>query len=200
MTLQVYYIYLVLIEVQAVLRSPPFPQVQFPREYMRFRAHLLSRRYSFYEDTCDFTLIPFYARTIPAGVHAVLHSPLFPQVQFPRMYMRIHTFFLFRRYSFLGSTCGFALTSFPTGTVSTNVYAFLHSSPFTHVQFPQEYMRFCTHLLPRTYSSRRSTCDFFFTSFSTGTGIRYSLLRLVTRINIKKGCLCSSSKKCLQAI
>ena len=147
MTLQVYYIYLVLIEVQAVLRSPPFPQVQFPLEYMRFRAHLLSRRYSFYEDTCDFTLIPFYARTIPAGV-----------------------------------------------------YAFLHSSPFTHVQFPQEYMRFCTHLLPRTYSSRRSTCDFFFTSFSTGTGIRYSLLRLVTRINIKKGCLCSSPKKRFQAI
>ena len=98
MTLQVYYIYLVLIEVQAVLRSPPFPQVQFPLEYMRFRAHLLSRRYSFYEDTCDFTLIPFYARTIPAGVHAVLHSPLFPQVQFPQEYMRFLLHLLFHRH------------------------------------------------------------------------------------------------------
>ena len=147
MTLQVYYIYLVLIEVQAVLRSPPFPQVQFLRRYMRF-----------------------------------------------------HTYPILRTYNSRRSTCGFALTSFPAGTVPTNVYAFLHSSPFTHVQFPQEYMRFCTHLLPRTYSSRRSTCDFFFTSFSTGTGIRYSLLRLVTRINIKKGCLCSSPKKRFQAI
>ena len=182
------------------MRSPPFPQVQFPREYMRFCTHLLPHRYSFHECICVFALIPFYARTIPAGVHAVLHSPPSPHVQFPRMYMRIHTFFLFRRYSFLGSTCGFALTSFPTGTVSTNVYAFLHSSPFTHVQFPQEYMRFCTHLLPRRYGSHGCTCEFSLTSHSAGTEIRYSLLRLVIRITIQKGCLCSSSKKCLQAI
>ena len=169
MTLQVYYIYLVLIEVQAVLRSPPFPQVQFPLEYMRFRAHLLSRRYSSLWSTCGFALTSFPAGTVPTGVRANSPSPPFPQVRFPWMYMRVCTRLLFRSYGFHGCTCKFSLTSFSAGTVPMDVHASLHSSPFTHVQFPQEYMRFCTHPLLRTYNSRRSTCGFALTSFPART-------------------------------
>ena len=130
MTLQVYYIYLVLIEVQAVLRSPPFPQVQFPLEYMRFRAHLLSRRYGSHGCTCEFSLTSFSAGTVPMDVHASLHSSPFTHVQFPQEYMRFCTHPLLRTYNSRRSTCGFALTSFPARTVPAGVHAISSSPPF----------------------------------------------------------------------
>ena len=129
------------------MRSPPFPQVQFPLEYMRFRAHLLSRRYGSHGCTCEFSLTSFSAGTVPMDVHASLHSPPFPQLRFPWMYMQILPHLLFRRYGSHGCTCEFALIPFYARTIPAGVHAVLHSPPSPHVQFPQEYMRFLLHLL-----------------------------------------------------
>ena len=129
------------------MRSPPFPQVQFPLEYMRFRAHLLSRRYSSLWSTCGFALTSFPAGTVPTGVRANSPSPPFPQVRFPWMYMRVCTHPLLRTYNSRRSTCVFALIPFYARTIPAGVHAVLHSPPSPHVQFPQEYMRFLLHLL-----------------------------------------------------
>ena len=167
-----------------------------------------------------FTITPFSAGTVSMDVHANSPSPPFPQVRFPWMYMRVctHLFFrrygshgctckfsltpLFRRYGSHGCTCEFALTSFFAGTVPMGVRANSPSPPFSQVRFPRVYMRILPHLLFRRYDSHGCTCEFSLTFHSAGTEIKYSLLRLVTRLRIttQKRCLYSSSKKCLQAI
>ena len=187
-------------DVHASLHSPPFPQVRFPWMYMQILPHLLFRRYGSHGCTCEFALTSFSAGTVPTGVHANSPSPPFPQVRFPWMYMRVCTHLLFRRYGSHGCTCEFSLTSFFAGTVPTGVHANSPSPPFPQVRFPWMYMQILLHLLFRRYGSHGCTCEFSLTSHSAGTEIRYSLLRLVIRITIQKGCLCSSSKKCLQAI
>ena len=169
-------------DVHASLHSPPFSQVRFPRVYMQILPHLLFRRYGSHGCTCEFSITSFFAGTVPTGVRANSPSPPF------------------RRYGSHGCTCEFALTSFSAGTISAGVRANSPSPPFPQVLFPRVYVQILHHLLFRRYGSHGCTCEFSLTSHSAGTEIRYSLLRLVIRITIQKGCLCSSSKKCLQAI
>ena len=147
----------------------PFPQVRFPWMYMRVCTRLLFRRYDFHGCTCKFSLTSFFAGTVPMDVHASLHSPLFPQVRFPRVYMQILPHPLFRRYGSHGCTCEFALTSFFAGTVPMGVRANSPSPPFSQVRFPRVYMRILPHLLFRRYGFHGCTCKFSFTSFFAGT-------------------------------
>ena len=189
-------------DVHASLHSPLFPQVRFPRVYMQILPHPLFRRYGSHGCTCEFALASFSAGTISMDVHANSPSPPFPQVRFPWVYVRILPHLPFRRYYFRGCTCKFSLTPFSAGTVPMDVHASLHSPPFPQVRFPWMYMQILLHLLFRRYGSHGCTCEFSLTFHSAGTEIKYSLLRLVTRLRIttQKRCLYSSSKKCLQAI
>ena len=100
-------------EVHAFSPSPHFPHVQLLQQYMRFLLLRIFRTYNFRRGTCgfllsssplfrryssrslacDFTDIPFYARTFTTEVHAFSPSPHFPHVQLPQWYIRFRTHF-----------------------------------------------------------------------------------------------------------
>ena len=137
--------------VRANSPSPPFPQVRFPRVYVRILPHLLFRRYGSHGCTCEFSPTSFSAGTVSTGVRANSPSPPIPQVLFPRVYVQILPHLLFRRYGFRRCTCEFTLTSFSAGTISAGVRANSPSPPFPQVRFPRVYVRILPHLPFRRY-------------------------------------------------
>ena len=173
--------------------------LQFPllRPHTRFRSwalrtcefspHPLSSRYSSRSLTCDFTDIPFYARTFTAAVHAIPSSPYFPYVPFSQRYVRFLRLRIFRTYCYRNSTCDsffsafsartifaevravFSVSAFSARTVTATVHAIPSSPHFPHVQLPQPYMRFHRHPLLRTYIYHRGTCVFSVSAFSART-------------------------------
>ena len=119
--------------LHAVSGLPHFPHIQFLRAYMRFRAYHAFRMYYFCQGTCAFALIPFSARTISAGVHAISGLSQFPQVEFLPEYMRFLACHNFRTYYFCQGTCDFTLAPLSTGRISAGVHAVSHLSRFSHI-------------------------------------------------------------------
>ena len=121
--------------VHALSRSRQFPHVQFPQCYMRFRSSFSFRRYYSRSGTCDLALPSLSAGTVPAMLHAVSLSLLFPQVLFPQRYMRSRSPCIFRMYIFHRYTCAFSLAPFSAHTTPAAIHMISPSLPAIHFKY-----------------------------------------------------------------